>query len=57
MEGHTHELRELYSSLAGSEKGDRQQLDHSGLVQETRKEIEKLRAQVCVGCVCVCVCV
>jgi len=60
---HNHELQELHTLLVGPQQGDRQQLDHSGLVQEMRKEIVKLKSQVCVMvCVCgvyvsVCLCV
>lgn len=53
---HNHELQELHTLLVGPQQGDRQQLDHSGLVQEMRKEIVKLKSQVCVM-VCVCECV
>ena len=48
-ESHTRELRGLFNYIIdtredGEEGG--QQLDHSGLVQAVKKEIEKLKAQV-----------
>jgi len=43
---HNHELQELHTLLVGPQQGDRQQLDHFGLVQEMRKEIVKLKSQL-----------
>jgi len=45
-ESHNHELQELHTLLVGPQQGDRQQLDHSGLVQKMRKEIVKLKSQL-----------
>ena len=48
IESHHQELQELHTFLVGPEQGDRRQLDHSGLVREMKREIVKLKSQVCV---------